>query len=187
MSIINIISVERRCEIQMKKGAVNPMLIALIVVAVLVVGIGAVMMNKQNSQQISQAPAAQTQNMEEAAESTSAESKEQAEATDKMQTSPAVAGTESSAKSIDVEAGSFYYKPNEIRVKKGETVKITLHSVSMMHDFNIDELNVKSPIVKNGDTGTVEFVASKAGEFEYYCSVGQHRAQGQVGKLIVEE
>jgi plastocyanin len=91
------------------------------------------------------------------------------------------------AGSVDVETGSFYYKPNEIRVKKGETVKITLHSVSMMHDFNIDELNVKSPIVKNGDTGTVEFVASKAGEFEYYCSVGQHRAQGQVGKLIVEE
>ena len=89
-------------------------------------------------------------------------------------------------KEINMEAGSFYYKPNVITVKKGETVKIVMHSVSMMHDFNIDELNVKMPIVKNGDTGTVEFAANKVGTFEYYCSVGQHRANGQVGKITVE-
>lgn len=88
---------------------------------------------------------------------------------------------------ISVEAGSFYYKPNLIRVKKGEKVKLTLNSVSMMHDFNIDELGVKVPITKSGDSSTVEFTASKVGEFEFYCSVGQHRKMGQVGKLIVTE
>lgn len=90
-------------------------------------------------------------------------------------------------KTIDIEAGSFYYKPNEISLKKGEKVKIILHSVSMMHDFNIDELNVKLPITKNGETGSVEFTADKVGTFEYYCSVGQHRKMGQVGKLVVTE
>ncbi len=90
-------------------------------------------------------------------------------------------------KTIDIEAGSFYYKPNEITLKKGEKVKIILHSVSMMHDFNIDELNVKLPITKNGETGSVEFTADKVGTFEYYCSVGQHRKMGQVGKLVVTE
>lgn len=89
-------------------------------------------------------------------------------------------------KTINVEGGAFYYKPNEIRVKKGEKVKIVMKSVDMMHDFVIDELGVKSPIIKSGETGTVEFTADKAGTYEYYCSVGQHRAQGQVGKLIVE-
>ncbi|MBP9690752.1 cupredoxin domain-containing protein [Candidatus Woesebacteria bacterium] len=88
---------------------------------------------------------------------------------------------------VTVEAGSFYFKPNEIRVKKGQKVRIVMNSVSMMHDFVIDELGVKLPVVKDGDTGEVEFVASTAGSFEYYCSVGQHRAQGQVGTLIVEE
>jgi len=88
-------------------------------------------------------------------------------------------------KEINMEAGSFYYKPNTITVKKGETVKIVMHSVSMMHDFNIDELNVRMPIVKNGDTGIVEFTADKVGTFEYYCSVGQHRANGQVGKITI--
>jgi len=32
----------------------------------------------------------------------------------------------------------------------------------------------------------VTFVADKAGEYEFYCSVGQHRANGMVGKLIVK-
>lgn len=88
---------------------------------------------------------------------------------------------------ISVEAGSFYFKPNLIRVKKGEKVKLTLNAVSMMHDFNIDELGVKVPLTKNGTSSTVEFTPTKSGEFEFYCSVGSHRANGQVGKLIVTE
>jgi len=88
---------------------------------------------------------------------------------------------------ISMEAGAFYYKPSELRVKKGQKVKIVMTSKDMMHDFNIDELNVKLPITKSGETNTVEFVPEKAGTFEYYCSVGQHRKNGQVGKIIVEE
>lgn len=89
-------------------------------------------------------------------------------------------------RTVEVEAGSFYYKPNLIRVQKGEKVKIVMNSVDMMHDFNIDELNVKVPVTKSGATATAEFTASEAGTFEFYCSVGQHRANGQVGTLIVE-
>jgi len=95
--------------------------------------------------------------------------------------------TASEVTTIDLEAGSFYYKPTEIRVKKGEKIKIVMKSVDMMHDFNIDELGVKIPITKSGETATVEFTADQVGEFEYYCSVGQHRANGQVGTIIVEE
>ncbi len=94
--------------------------------------------------------------------------------------------TNEAVKTIEVEAGSYYYKPNIITVKKGGKVKIIMRSVSLVHDFVIDELNVKMPLVKNGDTGTVEFTADKLGTFEYYCSVGQHRQLGMVGKLIVE-
>lgn len=89
-------------------------------------------------------------------------------------------------KTINMEAGAFYYLPAEIKVKKGEKVKIVFTSKDMMHDFNVDELNIKSPIVKSGQTAEFEFTADKVGTFEYYCSVGQHKAQGQIGKLIVE-
>ena len=94
---------------------------------------------------------------------------------------------DSEVKIINVEAGSFSYKPNIITVKKGEKVKIVMTAVDMMHDFNADELEIKLPLTKSGNTSEVEFTANEAGEFEYYCSVGQHRANGQVGKLIVTE
>ncbi|RJR27867.1 hypothetical protein C4561_01095 [candidate division WWE3 bacterium] len=92
----------------------------------------------------------------------------------------------SDARVIEVEGGSFYYKPNEIRVKAGEKVKVTLNSVDLMHDFVIDELNVRTPVIKEGETASVEFIVDEPGEYEFYCSVGQHRANGMFGKLIVE-
>jgi plastocyanin len=88
---------------------------------------------------------------------------------------------------VNMEAGSFHYNPNKITVKKGQTVRIEFKAKDMMHDINIDELDVDGPIVEAGELATVEFVADRAGEFEYYCSVGQHRSLGQVGTLVVEE
>jgi plastocyanin len=87
---------------------------------------------------------------------------------------------------ISLEAGSFYYKPVEIRVKKGEKVRIEMTAVDMMHDFNVEELGIKIPITRSGSTASVEFTADKVGTYEYFCSVGNHRSQGQVGTLIVE-
>lgn len=88
---------------------------------------------------------------------------------------------------IPVEAGSFYYKPNEIHAKQGQKIKIQLKSVDMMHNFVIDELGVNMPVTKGGSSAEATFTADKVGTFEYYCGVGQHRQKGQVGKLIIAE
>jgi plastocyanin len=96
-------------------------------------------------------------------------------------------GTDIDSETIKIEAGSFYYNPEEIRVKVGENVKIELISKDMMHDFNIDELGVKSPVTLAGETTIIEFTPQEIGEFEYYCSVANHKAMGQVGRLVVEE
>ncbi|KKS17610.1 MAG: Blue (Type 1) copper domain protein [candidate division WWE3 bacterium GW2011_GWC1_41_7] len=88
---------------------------------------------------------------------------------------------------VELEAGSFYYRPEGITVPVGSRVKIVMTAADTMHNFNIDELGVKIPITREGSTSTVEFTADQVGEFEYYCSVGQHRQNGQVGTLIVEE
>lgn len=88
-------------------------------------------------------------------------------------------------KSAEMEAGAFYYKPDTLTAQVGKPVKFTLKSVDMMHDFNIDELGVKSPIVKAGESYVIEFTPTKAGTFEFYCSVGQHRSKGQIGKITV--
>lgn len=93
---------------------------------------------------------------------------------------------ENQMRTINIEAGSFYFSPAEVRVKKGERVKVVMTAADMMHNFMIDELDVNMPLVNFGETGTVEFTVDQVGQFEYYCGVGQHRANGQVGTLIVE-
>lgn len=99
---------------------------------------------------------------------------------------PTVAQTQSAVKEITVEGGMFYFKPNEIKVKKGEKVKITFTNKEGMHDFVIDELNVRTKRIKGGETDTVEFTPDKTGSFEFYCSVGSHRQMGMKGTLVVE-
>lgn len=88
---------------------------------------------------------------------------------------------------IEVEGGMFYFKPDVIKVKKGERVKIAFKNIEGMHDFVIDELNVASKLIGGGEITVVEFTPDQVGSFEYYCSVSDHRAKGMKGTLIVEE
>ncbi len=74
----------------------------------------------------------------------------------------------------------------ELRVKQGDTVVIRFTTTSGFHDWVLDEFNAATDQVGTGDSSSVTFVADKKGEFEYYCSVGNHRAMGMKGKLIVE-
>jgi len=78
-----------------------------------------------------------------------------------------------------------WYSLKEIRVKKGDTVRIKATNIKGMHDFVIDEYGVKQELPLNQET-TIEFTADKTGEFVYYCSKPGHRTKGQWGKLIVE-
>lgn len=88
---------------------------------------------------------------------------------------------------IEVEGGAFYFEPDVITAKVGEPITITLNSVDMSHDFVIDELNVRTQILPGGESETFTFTPGETGEFEFYCSVGNHREQGMVGTLIVLE
>ena len=87
---------------------------------------------------------------------------------------------------FSVTGSPFKFDPKEIKVKKGDKVKITFKNASGTHSFVIDELNVKTAVLNAGAQESVEFTADKAGRFEYYCSVGNHKAMGMVGTLTVE-
>ncbi|QQG47363.1 MAG: cupredoxin domain-containing protein [Candidatus Woesebacteria bacterium] len=100
--------------------------------------------------------------------------------------SPSVAGESNSVSQISIRGGSFYFKPDEIRVKVGTKVSILFTNDEGTHDFVIDEFKVKSETIKGGVTTTVEFTPDKTGTFEFYCSIGNHRQMGMKGKLIVE-
>jgi plastocyanin len=90
------------------------------------------------------------------------------------------------AKVFAVKGVNYGFDVKEIKVKQGDTVTINFMSSDGFHDWKIDEFAAATQKVQPGTPTSVTFVADKKGEFEYYCSVGQHRAHGMVGKLIVE-
>lgn len=101
--------------------------------------------------------------------------------------SPSASIQASGLKVFAIEGGHYYFDPDVITVKKDDTVRITLNSVGGEHDLVIDEFNVVSEIVDDGESTTFEFTPDQVGEFEYYCSIGDHREGGMVGTLIVTE
>lgn len=87
---------------------------------------------------------------------------------------------------FDVSGSNFAFDPAEMRVTEGDTVVVNLTSVEGFHDWVIDEFAAATERINAGETTSVTFVADRAGTYEYYCSVGSHRAQGMVGTLVVE-
>ncbi len=100
----------------------------------------------------------------------------------------AVNGSNETAKikTFNISAKNFEYSLKEIKVNKGDTVKIVLSIEGGFHDWVVDEFNARTKKINAGEVDAIQFIADKSGTFEYYCSVGTHRQMGMVGNLIVE-
>lgn len=85
-----------------------------------------------------------------------------------------------------VVGSNFKFVPSELRVKKGNKVKIVFQNQEGTHNLRLDEFNVTTKVIQGGETDTVEFTADKLGQFAYYCSIGNHRQMGMAGTLTVE-
>ncbi|MBI2636896.1 MAG: cupredoxin domain-containing protein [Parcubacteria group bacterium] len=94
---------------------------------------------------------------------------------------------EGQTKEFTITGHSFAFSDPNLRVKKGDTVKLTFTSTDGFHDWTVDAFDARTERVNTGDSSVVVFTADKAGEFPFYCSVGSHRQLGMEGKLIVEE
>ncbi len=92
-----------------------------------------------------------------------------------------------SVREFAVTNSGFIFSPKDIVVKKGDTVKITYTNGGGTHDMRIEGYDVGTEVITAGQSETFEFVADEAGTFEFYCSVGQHRANGMVGTFTVTE
>jgi plastocyanin len=137
-------------------------------------------------------------NQDETMNTENTEDDQNVEATNTPTATPTTAGEESgdikeeikevigSVKEFTVVGTPFKFTPAEIRVKRGDKVKIIFKNDQGMHDFVIDELSVKTKVLQAGQSEVIEFTPNQAGTFEFYCSVGNHRQMGMVGKLIVE-
>ncbi len=91
-------------------------------------------------------------------------------------------------KTFNVTGDDFRFNPAEIRVSLGDTVVINFTNPDRMpHDWVIDEIaGAKTKVLDKDQSETITFTADKKGSFEFYCSVGNHRAMGMIGMFIVE-
>lgn len=87
---------------------------------------------------------------------------------------------------VDMTGVNYAFSQDTITVKEGDTVTINLTVEEGFHDWMVDEFNAATEQVGEGETTSVTFVADRAGTYEFYCSVGNHRQNGMVGTLIVE-
>jgi cytochrome c oxidase subunit II len=105
---------------------------------------------------------------------------------------------------IEVTAKKYEFSPDEIRVKRGEKVRLKIHSVDENHGMKVSvypegnkDKSAPGLILANpqenggvdkGHEQILEFVADRAGTYDFKCAVmcGVHHGRMK-GKLIVEE
>ena len=94
--------------------------------------------------------------------------------------------TSAPVKQFTITGNNFSFSPSTMTVNKGDTVQITFKNDSGFHDLKIDEFGVATKPAQGPNQDTVQFTADKTGSFQYYCSVGNHRAMGMWGTLLVQ-
>jgi cytochrome c oxidase subunit II len=70
---------------------------------------------------------------------------------------------------IEITASRFSFEPNEITIKKGDSVTITIRSTDVTHGLVIQDLGVRTE-VKKGQEGKVTLVPENVGTFEGKCA-----------------
>jgi len=159
----------------------NMLLIGLFVVIALAVIGGIFLMNQSKTA----TPADQAAQVSPSPEGVMVEVTEEVEPTGEGMT--ANDATTEGEVAFDIEASSFKFNPTTITVKKGDEVTINLTSKQGMHDWVVDEFEgARTKVLSAGGTDSITFTADKAGTYEFYCSIGNHRQMGMVGKLIVK-
>lgn len=85
-------------------------------------------------------------------------------------------------KEFTVHAQPSGYDLQEIKVKQGDTVRITLKNTQGMHSLKIKGYNLE---VRGNKT--ITFVADQAGEFEYACNISCGKGHQEMkGTFIVK-
>jgi uncharacterized cupredoxin-like copper-binding protein len=99
-------------------------------------------------------------------------------------TSTPTAEIAAGAKTIDVEAGDFYFKPKDITIPANTPATFVIKNVAQIpHNFSIDALKISVNIAP-GETSKVT-IKAPAGSYEFYCNLPGHKAAGMFGTLTV--
>ncbi len=99
---------------------------------------------------------------------------------------PIVADPATAPAKVSIKAHLGEFVPDEIHLKKGETVSLELSSTDTIHGFACPDLGIDTKLVP-GQPLTVPVTLSAPGEYDFFCSVfcGEGH-ENMLGKIIVE-
>jgi cytochrome c oxidase subunit 2 len=93
---------------------------------------------------------------------------------------------EPAVREIRMTAKKYEYNPSAIQVRQGERVRLIIKALDRKHGFQIKKFGIKTELEKGEET-VVEFVADKAGTFQFKCSKWCGFGHGRMrGTLVVE-
>ena len=88
---------------------------------------------------------------------------------------------------VEVTLTEFTVTFNPSVVLAGDVTFMVTNGGAVDHNFAIPSLNVRTAMLKAGETTTLEVKGLEVGEVEYLCEVAGHSAAGMAGKLSVVE
>lgn len=123
----------------------------------------------------------------------------------------ATGGASSATQSLTVTTKEFAFAPAQLTVTSGQPVELTLQNTGAVeHDWSVREIGLAGNPTATGETGgghmtgdmhdapklhvaagpgaqgRLTFIPSKAGTYEFLCTVAGHKEAGMVGTLMVK-
>jgi len=88
---------------------------------------------------------------------------------------------------VEVTLSEFRVTFNPSVIQAGDVTFTVTNAGTVDHNFAIPSLNVRTAMLKAGESATLEVKGLEVGEVEYLCEVAGHSAAGMAGKLSVVE
>lgn len=90
-------------------------------------------------------------------------------------------------KEIGILAQKFDFTPDEIKLKRGETVTLVVTALDRVHGFKIPQLGIRTDVIP-GEDARITITPDKVGEITFLCDVFCGDGHEDMnGTLIVED
>jgi cytochrome c oxidase subunit II len=95
-------------------------------------------------------------------------------------------GNATQTKEVQMTAKKYEFSPNTVEVTAGTKIIFKITAEDREHGFEIAGTKTGCAKIKKGETVTVEYLAEKAGTFEFKCCVFCGMGHGGMkGKIVV--
>ncbi len=99
---------------------------------------------------------------------------------------PTSAPTDAVTTTVPIAAKDLFFEPTELTIPADTDVTIELTNAgAVVHDFYQPDLDVKTPDIEPGQTGTV-VINLAPGTYQFWCAIPGHRDAGMTGTLTVQ-